>query len=203
MDKPDLLLQEKEELADEILEQRSQIEKLRKENEVLRQEIEKLKGQVKPPKESPFRKETKTTGKPPRQWGRKKGHPGSWRAVPDRIDKEVPLELTRCPVCRHKLKPSDKFHEHIQEEIIPARVEVTRYKHYEYWCGHCHAAVIAPHAPDEIPYGHLGPRALSVMALLKYHYVLPGNKINMCYVPDPDIRHFCVQEILDLSYLPA
>jgi hypothetical protein len=37
--------------------------------------------------------------------------------------------------------------------------------------------VIAPHAPDEIPYGHLKPRVLSVMAMLKYHYVLPGNKI--------------------------
>jgi hypothetical protein len=37
--------------------------------------------------------------------------------------------------------------------------------------------VIAPHAVEEVPYGHLGPMALTMMALLKYHYVLPGNKI--------------------------
>jgi len=177
LNKPNLFLQEKEELVDQILEQHARIEKLLKDNEALRKEIEKLKGQIKPSKKSPFQKEAKTSSKPPHQWGRKKGHPGSWRPVPDHIDKEVPLELAQCPVCRHGLKPSNKFHEHIQEEIIPARVEVTRYKHYEYWCGHCHAAVIAPHAPDEIPYGHLGPRVLSVMAMLKYHYVLPGNKI--------------------------
>ena len=177
MNEPGLLLQEKEELVDQILDQHAQIEKLRQENEVLRKEIEKLKGRVQPPKKSPFEKKAKAAGKPPHQWGRKPGHKGSWRPVPEQIDKEVDLQLAECPTCRHKLKPSNKFHEHIQEEIIPARVEVTRYKHYEYWCSHCQAAVIAPHAPDEIPYGHLGPRVLSVMALLKYHYVLPGNKI--------------------------
>lgn len=177
MDKPDLLLQEKEELADQIIEQHAEIEKLRREIEALRQEIGNLKEQIKQPKKSLPPKKAKTASKPPRLWGRKKGHVGSWRPIPDHIDKEVNLQMSQCPKCSHDLKPSGKFHEHIQEEIIPARVEVTRYKHYEYWCGHCHEAVIAPHASDEIPYGHLGPRVLSVMALLKYHYVLPGNKI--------------------------
>lgn len=176
MEKPSLLLQEKEELADQILDLYAQNEKLRQEIELLRKENAHLKEKANPfKKKSP--EKTARKSKPPRQWGRKPGHPGSWRPAPDHVDKEVDLRLTHCPTCRHELKPSSKFHEHLQEEIIPARVEVTRYKHYESWCSHCHAAVVAPHAPDEIPYGHLGPRVLSVMALLKYHYVLPGNKI--------------------------
>lgn len=169
-------MQDKEDLADRILELYDQNEKLRQEIESLRKENAVLKEKANPfRKKSPEKSARKS--KPPRQWGRKAGHAGSWRPVPTRIDKEVDLRLTQCPTCRHKLKASNKFHEHIQEEIIPARAEATRYKHYEYWCGYCRASVIAPHAPDEIPYGHLGPRTLSVIAMLKYHAVLPGNKI--------------------------
>jgi hypothetical protein len=91
LNKPGLLLQEKEELVDQILEQHAQIEKLHQEIEVLRKENEKLEMQIKPSKESPPRKEIKTLSKPPHQWGRKKGHEGTWRPVPDRIDNEVDL----------------------------------------------------------------------------------------------------------------
>lgn len=161
-----------------ILAQDEQLKVLRAENQTLRESMEKLKARMFPPK----RKAKDKTGrviqsKPPHQWGRKKGHVGSWRAVPDHIDKENDLRLTTCPNCQNPLGESHHFDEHIQEEIIPARVEVTRYRHWEYWCGRCQVHVRAPYAIEEIPYGHWGPRALSVMALLKYHYVLPGNKI--------------------------
>ncbi len=69
------------------------------------------------------------------------------------------------------------FEEHIQEDIFPARVHVTRYLHYRYWCSACHEHVVAAHATEEVLYGHLGPRVLTMIAVLKYDYVLPGNKI--------------------------
>lgn len=172
-----LLLAEKEELVKTIRQQEAQLEKLRQEVDTLRQQIEKLKEQSNPTKKRSARRQTRSFSKPPHLWGRKKGHPGSWRPTPDHIDKEVDLKLTSCPRCQHRLKSSKRFHDHVQEDLIPARVEVTRYKHYEYWCANCQEHFIAPHALEEIPYGHLGPKALSVMALLKYHYVLPGNKI--------------------------
>jgi transposase len=169
---------DKHELVKLILAQDEQLKKLRADNEVLQASVEKLKAQLFPPK----RKTKNKAGhvmrrKPPHQWGREKGHPGSWRQVPEHIDKEIDLKLTTCPNCRGSLGESKHYDEHIQEEIIPARVEVTRYRHWEYWCGTCQVHIRAPHSIEEIPYGHLGPRALSVMALLKYHYVLPGNKI--------------------------
>lgn len=161
-----------------ILQQDEQLKALRAANHSLQETVEKLKAQVFPSKRKSKTKSGGTpTRKPPHLWGRKKGHKGSWRAVPEQIDKEVDLRLTTCPNCRNPLGESKHCDEHIQEEIIPARVEVTRYRHWEYWCGTCQTHVVAPYAIEEIPYGHWGPKALSVMALLKYHYVLPGNKI--------------------------
>ena len=169
---------DKSELVKLILQQDEQLKKLQAANQVLQATVEKLTAQLYPPKRKSKDKAGRViTGKPPHQWGRKKGHAGSFRPVPERIDKEMDLRLTTCPNCRNPLGQSKHYDEHIQEEIIPARVEVTRYRHWEYWCGTCQLHVRAPHAIEEIPYGHLGPKVLSVMALLKYHYVLPGNKI--------------------------
>jgi transposase len=173
-----LLAIEKTELVHTIRQQQAQLEKLRQENEVLRQEIEKLKSKGEPPRKKSIQEASRNKrGKPPHLWGRKKGHPGSWRPVPEHIDREVEQRLESCPECRNPLGPAQDYEEHLQEDIIPARVEVTRYRHYRYWCGHCREHVLAPHAPDEIPYGKIGPKALTVMVLLKYYYALPGNKI--------------------------
>jgi transposase len=67
--------------------------------------------------------------------------------------------------------------EHVQEDLIPSHVEVTRFLHHRYWCSRCRKSVRAPYAPEEVPHGHLGPRALATMVWFKYHLALPGNKI--------------------------
>ena len=176
MNNDPLLCVDKIDLVRTIRQQEQQIEKLRQENESLRKENEQLKD-----KPNPFEKKPqKTSGrgsKPPHLWGRKKGHKGSWRPVPEHIDREEPLTLERCPDCKNALGAPYDFEEHIQEDIIPSRVQVTRYLHYRYWCHHCGEHVVAPHAVDEVPHGHLGPMTLAMMVMLKYHYVLPGNKI--------------------------
>ena len=171
-DRVALMQGEKEKLVDEILE-------LRRQNQTLRQELEKLKekiaGKSNPPQSSKFA--AKKSGKPPHLWGRKPGHPGSWRAVPDDIDREVKQTLEACPSCRHALGKAAAVDEHLQEDIVPAHVEVTRFLRYRYWCSHCKKMWTAPYAADEVPCGHLGPRSLAMMVWLKYHLALPGNKI--------------------------
>jgi transposase len=99
------------------------------------------------------------------------------RPKPTRIDREVVQELFSCPGCHHALGPHVDQVEHIQEDIIPAKVEVTRFVHCRYWCPGCKALVTAPPAPDEIPHSYLGPQSLATMVWLKYHVVVPGNKI--------------------------
>lgn len=174
----ELLKVDKSELVKLILAQDEQLKVLRAENETLRASVEQLKEQLFPAKRKPKDKSGRPRrSKSPHLWGRKKGHIGSTRPVPDQIDKEIDLKLTTCPNCQNPLGESKHYDEHIQEEIIPARVEATRYRHWEYWCGRCQVHIRAPYSIEEIPHAHLGPRALSVMALLKYHYVLPGNKI--------------------------
>lgn len=176
MNSDPLLCIDKIDLVRTIRQQEQQIEKLRQEIDVLRKQNEQLKDKPNPFEKKP-QKSSGRRSKPPHLWGRKEGHKGSWRPVPEQIDKEEPLTLDRCPDCKNPLEAPYDFEEHIQEDIIPSRVQVTRYLHYRYWCHHCHEHVVAPHAAEEVPHGHLGPMALAVMVLLKYHYVLPGNKI--------------------------
>jgi transposase len=171
-DKLSLMQDDKEKLVDEIL-------RLRRENEALRQELEKLKQKIpaKSDRPEPPKTAAKKRSKPPHLWGRKKGHPGAWRPLPEHIDREVPQTLAACPDCHHPFNKPAEVVEHLQEDIVPAHVEVTRFLRHRYWCPDCQKLVDAPYAPDEIPGGHLGPRTLATMVWFKYHLALPGNKI--------------------------
>jgi transposase len=172
-----LLSVDKEGLVRTIREQERQIEKLRRENDTLRHEIDKLKD--KPAASDQTQTKASIRGhssKPPQEWGRKKGHKGSGRRQPDHIDRLVELTAKQCPK-GHALGACEDFEDHYQEDIIPAKVEVTCFRHFRYWCGSCQDHVLAAYAPDEIPYAKLGPKVLTMMVLLKYYYALPGNKI--------------------------
>ena len=177
MDERFILMEDgKEELVDEILRLRREVEKLRLENDALKKQTdEKIRKGA--DKKLNFVKSSDRPGLPPHRWGRKGGHIGVTRPKPTRIDREVERNASSCPDCRHPLgKPVDSI-EHIQEDIIPSRVEVTRFVHHRYWCPGCQGIVTAPYAPDEVPHGYLGPRTLATMVWLKYHLALPGNKI--------------------------
>lgn len=168
-----LLTSEKEDLVDKIIEQQKEIQRLKKEIELLREKLQ-LPAKVRKEQEK-----QKSRGRPlpPERWGRKAGHPGVTRAKPAQVDREVEQTLNACPDCRHRLSGSQEVTEHIQEDIVPSRVVVTRYRRHRYYCRHCDKLVEAPYAADEIPHGRLGPMALITMAILKYHHGLPGNKI--------------------------
>lgn len=123
------------------------------------------------------KKSPKHRSKPSHLWGRKKNHPGCTRPAPDHIDEEVQLTLEECLQCHGELSASQGTMEHVQEDIIPSHVKVTKYVHHRYWCGKCHKIITAPPALDEIPCAYLGPNTLTQIVLLKYHHGLPGNKI--------------------------
>ena len=173
-----LMGDDKEKLVDEILELRKKLKNAHQEIETLQKEVEKQRNKKSnPSSKEQFSKAVSKKKKPPHLWGQKPGHKGSTRPKPIRIDHEVEQTLKACPDCHHRLGNPTETVEHIQEDIVPAHVEVTRFLHYRYWCSCCQKIVIAPHASEEVPYGYLGPRALATMVWLKYHLALPGNKI--------------------------
>ena len=171
-----LMEDDKEKLVDEILRLRRENEKLRLENDSLKKQADE-KTRKAADKKPNFLKASDHPGLPPHRWGRKPGHPGVTRSKPAHIDREVIQKLSACPDCHYVLGEPVETTEHIQEDIIPARVEVTRFLHHRYWCRGCDKMVTALYAPDEVPHGYIGPRALATMVWLKYHLALPGNKI--------------------------
>jgi len=173
-----LLFQEesKEELIEEILRLRRKNEALEKENEELKKKLEKFES-------APVREPKRKLKRRWKKLGRPAGHPGVTRPIPEAIDRVVEQKLEQCPDCGQTsltLLPS-QTEEHIQEDLIPARVEVTQFIRFSYWCTNCKKVRQAPYHPDEIPYGHLGPNILTHTVLLKYFHGLPYSKIQSVF----------------------
>jgi len=169
--KDGLLLTEtsKEELIEEIL-------RLRKENEELKKKLGK-KNALDEHKQFLKLDRLAKRALHPKTPGQKAGHPGVTRSKPPKIDRMVEQTLKKCPACDQRLSVSQETLEHIQEDIIPARVQTTCYKKHRYYCRQCEKLVTAPCAADEIPNSYLGPNVLIQAVILKYHHGLPFNKI--------------------------
>mgnify|MGYP001609213039 CR=1 FL=1 len=173
----------KEELIEEILRLRKEVEKLR----------EALEAKEKAEARKKFLKMQRLLAKAkrPKMPGQKAGHPGFTRLKPKTIDRIVEQTLKRCPDCHRLLSRSQEVLEHIQEDIVPAHPEVTLFKKHRYWCGHCKKLLTAPYHPEEIPHGNLGPNVLIQAVILKYHHGLPFNKIEELF---EGLCHFKVSE---------
>ena len=112
-----LIEKSKEELIEEILRQRKEIEELKKklgekEQTELRKKFLKLQ-------------RLGLRVQRARRPGQKAGHPGLTRNKPETIDYVVEQRLSVCPDCHHRLSASQEVVEHIQEDIIPAHPQVT------------------------------------------------------------------------------
>jgi transposase len=163
----------KEELIDLVIQQQDQIkalqEKLEKLEQKQRSKLSKIFSAVR-------KKRWKKLGAP-------LGHPGSTRPMPSHIDETVHQTLSSCPSCKnHALTdlPSENI-EHVQEDIVPARVYVTKFIRHGYWCRDCKHKQYASYAPEQIPYGYLGPNVLVHTLLFKYHHGLPYSKIKLVF----------------------
>jgi len=96
------------------------------------------------------------------------GHIGWFRKKPKVIDRIEEVRLDKCPECgSNDLTECEETHEHIQEDIILPKVEVTLYRKYRYYCKNC-KEIISPKGEDEIPGSRIGPRAKAFAAFLRF-----------------------------------
>ena len=164
MDNKQVLLgKSKEELVEIILAQEQRIKALE----------DKLSSKKKDPPEF-IKPNTRVYHHKP---GQKPGHEGISRTLASSVDETIEQSLKSCPHCHHKLGSPTETIEHIQEDIIPAHVKVTKYRRHRYWCVHCHKTIDAPYHETEVPSSRIGPNALIQAAILKYHHCLPYRKI--------------------------
>lgn len=172
----------KEEMADEII-------CLRRENKELKARLEEAAAKEAERKSRQYeRKKIKSHWK---KLGAPIGHHGATRPKPDHIDKTIDQHLDSCPDCgctQLSACPS-ATEEHIQEDIIPARVEVTKFVHHGYWCPCCADVKVAGYAPEEVPHGYLGPNTLILVIRMKYHQGLSYEKIRQF------LESFCGLEV--------
>jgi transposase len=101
--------------------------------------------------------------------GRKPGHPGSYRAVPDHVDEHAEVPLTGCPCCGGavtQVVPVEQF----IEEIPPIRPHVTRIITYKGTCPRC--GEVSSRHPLQMSQAtgaaktQVGPRALALAVTL-------------------------------------
>jgi transposase len=117
-------------------------------------------------------KDDKKRGKRP---GRKKGHEGSRRQQPQRIDRTVEHRADCCPDCGGKLKKCSGTRQRMVEDVPEAvRVETVKHIIHRDWCPNCRKAV-EPVVTEALPNSSIGNGIVVLSAWL--HYAL-GNTIS-------------------------
>ena len=203
-DDPDVrwLYNEHKKLKDESRRIMQQDRKIKKENEQLKSTIKYLRLdmkalliQLKELKDMVFKKVSKRKWLPwqkdeddeddkkddkPKKPGAKKGHEGKTREKPDRVDVHQDVMLKECPECHGKdLSLCQRHEDHYQEDIIiPAKTEVTRFRHHYYYCKCCGKTVHGTGA-GELPGSFIGPHTKALAAYLRYHMSVPYRKVQV------------------------
>jgi len=122
-----------------------------------------------------FTKPNKNDKKRSKKPGRKKGHQGSRRKQPERIDRTEIHRADRCPDCGGKLNECSDSRDRIIEDI-PADVgiEVVRHVIHRDWCPACRKKV-EPVVAEALPKANIGNGIVVLCAWL--HFAL-GNTIS-------------------------
>lgn len=121
----------------------------------------------------PYTKPT-SSGRGKKKPGRKAGHPGSRRKVPEKIDWQVEHRADRCPDCGGPLHRCEEIRTRYTEDIPETQPEVSEHTIHRDWCSNCRKKVEPP-VPDALPRATLGNRVLVLSAWL--HYAL-GNTLS-------------------------
>lgn len=79
-------------LVELVMRRQEALEEMRQEVGRLQRRVSELEEQNRPPS-APFRRAERERVKEPRKPGRKPGHPGACRAMPDHIDEEIEVGL--------------------------------------------------------------------------------------------------------------
>lgn len=161
-------------LERQLAEALQRIDELAAENRQLRNQLEQSQKEA-ARQAAPFRRSEKDKIPPDKKKkpGRKAGHLGVNRRVPDLIDETVTVPLAGCPQCHGPLQDVAERAQYV-EEIPVIRPTVTKIITYT---GHCPCCgdVESTH-PLQTGRGshasavHLGPRAIALAALLNKHH---------------------------------
>jgi hypothetical protein len=145
-------------LKQQLAEARAQIQQLD-------QQLEQLQRQAYR-QAAPFRRPESQRNPQPGRPGRKAGHPGCCRPVPEQIDEQVRVNLECCPHCQGPVVEKHCLTQYI-EEIPEVRPRVTKLITQSAWCAHCQCEVSSTHPLQTSRAGgagavQLGPRALAL-----------------------------------------
>ncbi len=171
-----------ESLIKRVKEQNKEIRRLKKENSELKETIEKLRSTIDRYNSIIFKRSKKSKkaetkeGEVPKEVieskkvGAKKGHKGSGRKKPEKIDEYKEVFIRRCPFCDNLLSLNNSYYEHIVEDIPSfeyLRYKVILYKIMRQWCSKCKKEVVG--IPSEvIPKSRLGINTLLYVMNLRY-----------------------------------
>jgi transposase len=169
-------------------------EELLRENEALRRSVEELTRDLREAERrveelqklvyrqaAPFRRPPEERKKSPSRPGRKKGHKGECRRVPDHVDEDRTVSLERCPQCGGPVRGARPVVQYI-EDIPPLRTHVTRLVTYVAQCPCC--GEVRSTDPLQVSTAEgcarvqIGPRALGLAAELKAELGLTYRKLS-------------------------
>jgi hypothetical protein len=102
--------------------------------------------------------------KPP---GRGKGHPGTARPRPSRIDQYQEHTLECCPHCQNALGNSLGTYPRYIEDLPPVQPTVTEHTIHRYWCPQC-KRIVSPAITEALPNAMIGLRLVVLTAWLHY-----------------------------------
>lgn len=144
---------------------KSQLAEARAQLEKFEQKVQELQRQAHR-SAAPFRRPEHERSPHPSRPGRKAGHPGACRPVPEHIDECIRVDLECCPHCQGPVDQKQSLTQYI-EEIPQVRPRVTQLTTQSAWCAHCQCEVSSTHPLQTSRASgaaavHLGPRALAL-----------------------------------------
>jgi len=96
------------------------------------------------------------------------GHAGWFRKPSGKVDKIEDVRLSQCSVCGCKdIAECNDIEEHVQEDIILPKLEVTLFLKHKYYCRGCKRTV-AGKGVNELPNSKIGPMAKAWAVFLKH-----------------------------------
>lgn len=112
--------------------------------------------------------------------GRKKGHEGSGRKKPEKIDNTNEWDIKHCPHCKSKLSGITETYSRYVEDIEFSNSIVTEEIIHRRYCKKC-GKTITPAMTDALPNSRIGIKTLMTTAWLHYFIGVSLNKIVLIF----------------------
>src|SRR3989338_3789943 len=158
---------------------KKEIKLLREENKFLKEtilaltkRIEDLEGLVKEKSVPSFVK--KDVKEEPKTSGKKNGHAGYSRHVPERIDEVKEHKLDSCPICGEPVSDTQEIRERIVEDIEQPKTKNTKHLIHRCYCKKCDK-IVEPEIEDALLNARFGLRLMMLVLILKLDSRIPSN----------------------------